>query len=371
MKILCLFLLFITSFTAFANPPDTLYYNGKWHLCEPYKALFYRVAAVERKDILFDGPVKDYIKGSNRLLMEGNYEMGKKDGLFTFYYLNGQPLSHGQFVNDKKTGQWQRFHHNGKLQLVTEYTSDHQQLLQALWDSTGNQLVADGNGLWSEVSRNTDNNRIIMVTGIVENGKRHGNWQVMYTNGQLLLEEHYKAGIFSYGDKWEKGIKIPYFQSRLLSDDLAQLSNPEYFAYDQDLMDKNYYGEGLYYFLHAFLGKPYAENQGKNYVNFNESSIKCNKNAFEAASFPGGPLALYRYINQMKEKTSSPDDINGMVIVNLRITRYGWVKDYYLSRGINITQNKKAIDKLKKTKWIPASCDFHSVSSYKRIAIFY
>jgi hypothetical protein len=31
-------------------------------------------------------------------------------------------------------------------------------------------------------------------------------------------------------------------------------------------MDKNYYGEGLYYFLATFLGKPYAEDQGKKYV---------------------------------------------------------------------------------------------------------
>jgi hypothetical protein len=303
--------------------------------------------------------------------MEGNYSMGEKKGLFTFYYLNGQKENSGYYSDNKKTGQWESFHPNGKLHKVTEYIAPQMYLLHALWDSLGNQLVGGGNGTWLETNRNTNNNRLIFILGKVEQGRREGKWQVRYANGELLLEEHFIEGKFKFGEQWEKGTKKLYFQSSILADEYAEITHPELFLYDQGQMDKNFYGEGLYFFLHTFLGKPYASIQEKELINMNEATVKCKKETFVAAHYPGGPLALYRFIGQMKKTTSDPEDISGMVIITLRINRYGMVRDYYVSKGINIIQNRKAIEKVKKIRWSPATCGSANINSYKRIAIFY
>jgi hypothetical protein len=196
----------------------------------------------------------------------------------------------------------------------------------------------------------------------------------MYANGEMLLEEHYVKGKFNFGDHWDKRNKIPYYESRLKTDEYAELSKPEVFAYDQQVIDKNYYGEGLYHFLHTFLKKTYLTTHDMEHNNvyaLDKASVNCDKEKFLPAAYPGGPIELYRYVSKWKAKTASPDDISGMVIVNLRINRYGLVRDYYLSKGINIRQNSKAVEKVKGMKWIPASCNSNNINSYTRIAIFY
>jgi antitoxin component YwqK of YwqJK toxin-antitoxin module len=374
MKSILLFLLVLPYLPAGAFTSDTLYYDIHWNLCVPHRALFYRVTTVEKDEILFNGPVRDYMIGTNRLVMEGRYEMGSKSGQFTFYYLNGQTESSGLYADNKRTGKWETYHENGKLHKLTEYTNSNSYLLHALWDSLGNQLVNEGNGVWTETNRNADNNRLILVEGKVEKGLRDGKWRVLYTNGEMLLEEHYVKGKFNFGDLWDKGKKIPYYESRLKTDEYAELSKPELFAYDQQLMDKNYYGEGLYYFLHTFLKKPYLTTHDMEHNNvyaLDKASVNCDQEKFLSAAYPGGPISLYRYINSWKTKTADPDDKSGMMLINLRINKYGLVRDYYLSKGINMSQNSKAIDRVKNMKWIPASCNSININSYKRIAIFY
>ena len=100
-------------------------------------------------------------------LYKGNYKNGKEEGVWTYYYDNGQLLIKSNYENGKKEGEWISYHENGQL----SYKGNH------------------------------------------KNGKREGEWVEFHDDGQLGNKGNYKNGvkIMEEGSvehaKWLNGIK--------------------------------------------------------------------------------------------------------------------------------------------------------------------
>ncbi len=103
-------LILILILTINISNAQVLYYDSLWQICNKEDASFYRVSQKEH-DTIF---VKDYyING--QLQMSGSYLDEKceiKNGLFTFYYQNGQKSSEGFYRNNTREGDWKYW--NGK-----------------------------------------------------------------------------------------------------------------------------------------------------------------------------------------------------------------------------------------------------------------
>jgi antitoxin component YwqK of YwqJK toxin-antitoxin module len=56
-----------------------------------------------------------------KLMQEGNYTAGKKEGIWKLYHANGKLAGEGPYTNDAEKGKWRFFDDEGKLILEQEY----------------------------------------------------------------------------------------------------------------------------------------------------------------------------------------------------------------------------------------------------------
>ncbi len=370
------YILVIITLPGFGQNPDTLYYDINWNLTEPFNAMFYRVADVDLDKLVFDVEVKDYYKSSKRLILVGFYIEGVKEGKFTFYHLNGRIESSGDYANNKKTGQWKHFYADNKIFKVIEHIPDNAHnkdetpyLLHELWDSSGSRQVVNGNGYWLEYDRNTDNNQRIVLQGKVTAGKKEDTWTLKYETGELIFEEFFKDNVFQFGDLWENKVKYPYYPSKLASTDPAEITKPELFVYNTYLRDRAYFGQGLEYFLHLFLGDKYDLTPTSLYQSTNKIILPCKEENFTPIDYSDGPIGLYRQFNKLKQKNTASTQRTGKVIIQLKVNHSGKIQQFYVVKGLSTQQNKQAIVLIKDSIFLPALCDDQPISHYTRIAV--
>src|SRR6476620_6264961 len=145
MKILLTFILFVLSFDKLYSQvndttnfevrptsiyevigqlgPDTLvfYYNDNWQLVKPICETIFRVSKLDTVLLTFTGKFVDYYSKDSTIATEGNYTNGKKEGLFSIYFPNGQLAQSGKYNNDRKTGIWEYFYENGTPRQVLDF----------------------------------------------------------------------------------------------------------------------------------------------------------------------------------------------------------------------------------------------------------
>src|SRR5262245_9857514 len=106
------FLILVTCFClpqlGTAQNKKKLFYSKQWELTHQDSAYYYRVSALT-VSYGFDGEVNDYLT-TNELIMKGYYLNGKKNGLFTTFYPNGQVESAGYFRDGIRIGQWKYYY---------------------------------------------------------------------------------------------------------------------------------------------------------------------------------------------------------------------------------------------------------------------
>ncbi|HEX6180119.1 MAG TPA: TonB family protein, partial [Chitinophagaceae bacterium] len=81
----------------------------------------YQVLKSDRK--IFHGPYKRFTKDENKIVEEGNYKNGKKDGLWIEYTSNGKFITKGNYTDDTPTGQWEFYDSKGNLEQRYDYTT--------------------------------------------------------------------------------------------------------------------------------------------------------------------------------------------------------------------------------------------------------
>jgi len=172
-----------------APPPKTMtriWYDSNWVEIPSPPATYYRVGF---KDSLgrWQGPVRDYYN-NGQVQMKGNYRDSKRNGIFIYYSNHHTYQSAGQYRMDRNIGKWETFHNKGKLKSEVYYTDRY--FLKSLWDSTGLQLIKEGNGDYKEYYTNG----VLKEEGQYLNGYKEGYWRGRYQNDSPYFEENYFNG---------------------------------------------------------------------------------------------------------------------------------------------------------------------------------
>ncbi|MEN5434916.1 hypothetical protein ABE545_14860 [Sphingobacterium faecium] len=189
-----------------------------------------RVATLNPKTQKFDGAFKDF-NNNGRLILEGTYIDGSKEGPFKAYHPNGIVKWEAIFKNDMPMGNVIHRYPSDKVAMELLYT-DSVILIQDFWLPDGTQKVKNGEGNYSFSipfeGYNQYGFEYYLGKGKIKNGKQDGNWQILghdrggketliaiekYQNGNLLIAEDYfldnnyrhsKFGIIPY-DNFSRG----------------------------------------------------------------------------------------------------------------------------------------------------------------------
>lgn len=117
-----------------------------------------------------------YIYDTDQPRETGRITNGKKEGIWTTYYRNGNIESKGSYSNGEKKGEWNEYHENGKLKEEGSYLNDKKV-------STWNTYYDDGSTLYETGSY-----------GSYNAGGKNGAWKTYHKNGALKIGCYYNRG---------------------------------------------------------------------------------------------------------------------------------------------------------------------------------
>ena len=115
------------------------------------------------------------INDSNRVLMTGSYRdksLRIRDGLFTFYYPQGETMVRGRYVNNTQSGSWLAWHRNGRVKDSVFFLNGYKQGRSWGWHENGQ----------------------LMHEGFFEQGQPDSSWTWYFSNGQPSTKERYRRG---------------------------------------------------------------------------------------------------------------------------------------------------------------------------------
>jgi hypothetical protein len=214
----------------FSGDSVALFYDARYTLTPMACATLRRQTRLDDKGN-FDGDTRDYQRANNQLLFRQQYDHGVRQGVYEAYYPNGQAQMRGTFSKGEPSGEWQFWYANGKpwQTLRWDATGPQPWRFVAYWDSTGQQLLANGRGRWQEINPRLHRR----IEGQVVNELPDGEWQIYHLDGQkLLTTETYALGAFKKGHNWvgigaanyrDKPRIVPTFEDRSAEAERYQL----------------------------------------------------------------------------------------------------------------------------------------------------
>lgn len=99
------------------------------------KENFYTLSG-DKKDVIKE--IQFYENGSKKLV--GHYKNGKKDGKWTFWYVNGEKQSEGYFIQNVRTGETIVYHENGNLFYKGNYTEGQKDKEWTFYNNNGKAI---------------------------------------------------------------------------------------------------------------------------------------------------------------------------------------------------------------------------------------
>lgn len=97
---------------------------------------------------------------------------GAQEGVWTYYWPNGNPKARGEFVGDTREGPWTWWYENGNKRIEGSFTSEHKDGLWRHWYSDGTP--------W--------------MSGWFDKGRKTGEWSTYVKSGELAQRGAYVAG---------------------------------------------------------------------------------------------------------------------------------------------------------------------------------
>lgn len=269
------------------------YYDYYFKKCKEKTAYYYRVVTPVGTKFL----VKDYFYSNNQLQMEGHYSNKKlkdetRQGLFVFYYKNGQKSSEGEYLDGKYDGKWTRWYKDG--QVKSEGTYDK------------NQFIGD----WSFYHRNGQ----VKFTLNYKNGEPDGDFKSFYEDGSKYVETKYVKGALD-------GPYTLYFkgtgQKKIVCNYLKDSLDGKYETFFETgtLALKGEYSDnkatGTFEYFHSNGNKSceveYKKDKFVKATYFDQEGKKLSKKVLEEdlikeSEFTGGSDEMYKVINKWVEK---------------------------------------------------------------------
>ena len=164
MKKLSFILIFFLSFLSLPSWSDNLTMDNLVF----HKGFYYKKISDDPffvSDIPFSGEIIGKSKGS--------FVEGQQEGLWVYYYNNGNLMKQGSYKNGILHGFWEDFTDSGILL------------------NTGNYENGECEGPWKRYYRNGQ----LMSEGIYLNGKKDGIWEHYYKDGTPMKTVTWKEGV--------------------------------------------------------------------------------------------------------------------------------------------------------------------------------
>ncbi len=155
-----------------------------------YKLLSERYIIYETKE-----KGKEYDRYNDRLIYEGEYLNGKRNGKGKEYDQNYYDILRyeGEYLNGIKNGKGKMFYNNGTTSFEGEFKDGK------IWNGKGYNLkneiiyeIKEGKGYVKEYINYYD--KLLLIEGEYVNGERNGKGKKFHYNGNLEFEGEYKNG---------------------------------------------------------------------------------------------------------------------------------------------------------------------------------
>ena len=151
---------------------------------------------------------------NGKLLAYFEYGANNKASLIKKYDLNG--MVRDLHIISDSANLHLSWYDNGQIRTVTETPTSkandyREKLFVNAWSKDGVQVVKDGDGYWSALSRMYDG-KLLLEEGAVLAGIKNGKWRGKWTDSTLHYEETYEKGVFKEGVAYENGQKRSYEQ---------------------------------------------------------------------------------------------------------------------------------------------------------------
>jgi TonB family protein len=173
---------------------DTMYFDKNWEQCPEADANYYRIVSTDTTSDSFRFFVQDFYL-SGQLQMKGTYKSirpDNKDGLFIYYYENGQPQRECHYRENTLNGKFREWYKSGQQKNEQEYRND-------LLDGPFKAWREDGS---------------LKQEAHYVKGERSGYFKTYYENGQLTRNDLYEKGRlvegFCYSPDGEPTEYFPY-----------------------------------------------------------------------------------------------------------------------------------------------------------------
>ncbi len=173
------------------SPMEVQYYDSLWR---PIAQPPYAYVREGRKDSLgrWEGWVFDYYK-DGQIQMKGQYDRDLRDGIFIYYDDNNTYSASGRYDKERKVGKWQYFYKNGSLNSEVRY-ADWAYTINT-WDTTGNIMVKNGNG----IDLHKYGNGVVASFIEFREGQPVGASFGNHKNGEPYFYEVHENGRLTYG----------------------------------------------------------------------------------------------------------------------------------------------------------------------------
>ncbi|WP_320111685.1 TonB family protein [Draconibacterium orientale] len=355
--LLLLFVLLMYSTGLKSQETIKLFYTSDWKVTKEDEAIYYRESEYDLNNFELDGSVFDYAL-SGKLIMEGNYLNGKKNGNFIFYYDNGEIKNKGQYENNRRIGRWEYFYNNGKLKQVVLFKSrnEHDFSVLEYYNRDGKQLLENGTGKWKNDSIQTgmfDTESLKTVTGQFNDSLKHGVWKLIrisdnklmhserFQKGKLVEATIYNAQFDYYGTISSEIVnKIP-------DENSTKFINTEKFDLDTTVYPVALLFSDVETIFETITGKKYeVQNRDAGYIY--------------------GDYSLLEFLEKnIRYPRSAVDErITGKVYVGVVIDSLGNTRKVQLVKGIHEDLDKEAQRVVRLVdKWMPAIRDGKVVKS--------
>jgi TonB family protein len=190
-------------------------YNSNWEVTKPEQAVYKRVAYMQDSlrlipNVLrpeFNHTITDYY--TNGVVMaRGNYNKGKKWGVWMVYFANGQLDCKGQFDNNLMSGKWEFWRPDGRNYMVAEFSGYKMKVLD-YWNEEGEQTITNGEGTYSTLIYADNGVDSLIVKGPFANGVQYGHWTASTMKGEVEVEQHFDGnGQSLNGYVYKNGKKV-------------------------------------------------------------------------------------------------------------------------------------------------------------------
>lgn len=211
-------LLFMIIFSGYCCAAQEIEYftkSGK----KTTKELSYVYKVLTYDDVSRD-TIMSYLFTKNNTI-QSQYVLGdSSDENHVINFENGKMKEVRQYKADVNSYRQLTFYPNGNYQRMDIIPGNWRKLLfnsliLAYWDSTGTQLVTDGNGHCRCYYVTADSaTQKYHEDGQLVEGYREGEW-LTYRNDTLEYREMFSKGVFKYGIRYDGDVQTPYDKAQM------------------------------------------------------------------------------------------------------------------------------------------------------------